>query len=183
MDRAQINRHVYPVLIMRQRVRPTSPSRRRADVGYSSNPVTRTMTLEERTQLVLRHLREGRTSLVVIDEMQNLAAVTRSNFESAQAIKNLMNGVHAVPMYVGINLERTSVTEGDLGLQFAARSTLVKLGGLGYETAADRSLWKGSSAPSRSRSTSSRTLRRRSCRTRNSSGDGLEAPSAPCPDS
>ncbi|MFF2389368.1 ATP-binding protein [Agromyces sp. NPDC058104] len=106
-------------------------------------PVRSKMTLEERTQLVVHHLNHGRTSLLVIDEMQNLAKLTLGHFESAQAIKDLTNGIRAVPLLVGINLDQSVITNGILGEQFAARSKTVKLGRLGYATDDDRRLWKG----------------------------------------
>lgn len=100
-------------------------------------------TLEERTHMVMHHLQRGHTSLIVIDEMQNLSRLNNGNFESAQAIKNMLNGVRAVPLYVGLNLDETALTNGELGAQFAGRSTLVKLGPLGFSTAQEQNIWRG----------------------------------------
>lgn len=112
-------------------------------IDFLGLPLQSRMTLEERTKLVLFHLQRGHTSLIVIDEMQNLARLTGGSFETAQAVKNLMNGLRAVPLYVGVKLEETALTNGDLGAQFASRSSMVRLGPLPYNTAADRELWKG----------------------------------------
>lgn len=99
------------------------------------------MTMEERSQLVSTQLTKGRTSLFVIDEMQNLARLNNGHFETAQSIKNLLNGIRAVPLYVGINLHESSLMNGALGEQFAARSVLVKFDRLGYDTPEERRLW------------------------------------------
>lgn len=99
------------------------------------------MTMEERSQVVSAQLTKARTSLFVIDEMQNLARLNTGHFESAQSIKNLLNGIRAVPLYVGINLHESSLMNGALGEQFAARSVLVKFDRLGYDTPEERRLW------------------------------------------
>ncbi len=99
------------------------------------------MTMEERSQLVSTQLTKARTSLFVIDEMQNLARLNTGHFETAQSIKNLLNGIRAVPLYVGINLDESSLMNGALGEQFAARSVLVKFDRLGYDTPEERRLW------------------------------------------
>ncbi len=107
-------------------------------------PVLDRDTLEVRTQKVTQVLQASRTSLIVIDEMQNLSGVASAGrFESAQAIKNLMNSIKAVPLYVGINLENSSLTNSDLGSQFAARSTFVPLGRMEIDTPEGRKLWGG----------------------------------------
>lgn len=100
------------------------------------------MTLEERTQLVRAHLTQGHTSLIVIDEMHNLSHLTAGQFESAQAIKNLLNAVPAVPLYAGLNLDK--ILRGtELGEQFAARSACVRLGNLQFGTPDEVSRWRG----------------------------------------
>lgn len=101
------------------------------------------MTLEERTRLATTHLSRAHTSLVVIDELQNLAKLTTGNSESAQAIKNLLNAVNAVPLYVGIDLGKTMLNNEQVGAQFAGRSTLVELDRLGNTTVAEKKLWGG----------------------------------------
>lgn len=107
---------------------------------FFGEPVHPRLTLEERTQIVTDLLTKMRTELVVVDEMQNLLRDT-GQFESAQAMKNLMNSIKAVPMYVGINLEASALTNDDLGAQFAARCALVRLGRVETATPAGRSLW------------------------------------------
>lgn len=99
------------------------------------------MTAEERSQTVATQLTKARTSLFVIDEMQNLSRLNTGHFESAQSIKNLLNGIRAVPLYVGINLHESSLMNGALGEQFAARSVLVKFDRLGYDTPDERRAW------------------------------------------
>lgn len=106
-------------------------------------PVPPRMTTEERTHAVTELLIRSRTALVVFDEMQNLARVGRGQFESAQAIKNLMNSVRAVPLYVGIDLENTSIVNDELGAQFAARCSMVRLNKMDISTPAGRQLWGG----------------------------------------
>lgn len=107
-------------------------------------PYTVRTTAEERTRMAMHQLTYARTSLIVIDEMQNLARLSAGHFAgSAQAIKNMMNGVRAVPLYVGINLDQSAVTHGELGAQFAGRSSLVRLGHLGYRTRHEQDLWRG----------------------------------------
>lgn len=100
------------------------------------------MTLEERTRTVTEHLQRARTSLIVIDEMQNLARVSNGSFESAQAIKNLLNAVKCVPLYVGFNLDRIFAHD-DIGKQFSARSTVVELERMTHGTAENRRMWRG----------------------------------------
>ncbi|KQM82412.1 TniB family NTP-binding protein [Agromyces sp. Leaf222] len=112
-------------------------------LGFFGHPVPPRMTLEERTQAVVYHLNRGRTSLLVIDEMQNLAKLTQGSFETAQAIKDLTNGIRAVPMLVGIDLDKTIITTGTLGEQFASRSKTVSLGRLGWATDEERKVWLG----------------------------------------
>lgn len=107
-------------------------------------PVLDRMTLEQRTQLVTELLKASATSLVVIDEMQNLSGVTNTGrFESAQALKNLMNAVKAVPLFVGIDLDNSALTNNELGAQIAARCSLVRLGRLEIASAEGRRLWAG----------------------------------------
>lgn len=109
---------------------------------FFGQPIVDRMTLEERTQRVTELLQESKTSLIVIDEMQNLGGVASTGrWESAQAIKNLLNSVKAVPLYVGMNLENSSLTTGDLGAQFAGRSTLVQLGKMEIRTVEGKKLW------------------------------------------
>jgi hypothetical protein len=108
---------------------------------YLGIPFPDRLTLEERTQLVVSQLTKRRTSLVVIDEVHNLR-MRLGHFETAQAIKGLMNAVPAVPVYVGMNLENTMMTSGSLGDQFAGRSTMVKMRPLGYRTKEERTLWR-----------------------------------------
>lgn len=110
---------------------------------YLGLPYSSRTTLEERTQLVTGHLVRRKTSLVVIDEMQNLARDNRGHSEALQAIKNLMNAVPAVPLYVGWNLDTTLLASDNLGSQFASRATLVRLGKLGAGTSDERRLWGG----------------------------------------
>lgn len=112
-------------------------------LSFFDLPVLPRMTLEERTQMVTERLIRSRTSLIVFDEVHNLSAVGRSQFESAQAIKNLMNHTRAVPLYVGIDLEQSAFTNASLGAQFAARCSVVRLGKLEVNTPAGRKLWKG----------------------------------------
>jgi len=110
---------------------------------YLGLPYSSRTTLEERTQMVTDHLVHKRTSLVVIDEMQNLARDSQGHSAAQQAIKNLMNAVPAVPLYAGWNLDRTLLAGDSLGAQFASRSTLVRLDKLGSRTAKERALWGG----------------------------------------
>lgn len=110
---------------------------------YLGLPFTSRTTLEERTQMVTDHLVHGHTSLVVIDEMQNLARDSQGHSAAQQAIKNLMNAVPAVPLYAGWNLDRTLLAGDSLGAQFASRSTLVRLDKLGNRTPAEHKLWGG----------------------------------------
>lgn len=109
---------------------------------FFGQPVLDRMKLEERTQRVTELLQASKTSLIVIDEMQNLGGVASTGrWESAQAIKNLLNSVKAVPLYVGMNLENSTLTTGDLGAQFAGRSTLVQLGKMEIRTDEGKKLW------------------------------------------
>lgn len=98
-------------------------------------------TVEERTKLVTEHLIRRRTTLIVIDEMQNMAFNGRGHSETQQAMKNLMNAVPAVPLYLGFNLEQKLHSDKGLGEQFAARSTLVRLNHFGRDTPEERKLW------------------------------------------
>ena len=107
-------------------------------------PVVQRMTLEERTRVVTELLAKAHTSLVVFDEIQNLAqSTTTGRFESAQAIKNLMNNVKAVPLYVGFDLDSSAFTNDDLGAQFASRCAPVRLSKLDISTSEARRLWGG----------------------------------------
>lgn len=98
-------------------------------------------TVEERTKLVTDALIRRRTSLIVIDEMQNMAFTGRGHSETQQATKNLMNAVPAVPLYLGFNLEQKLHSDKGLGEQFAARSTLVRLNHFDTRNAEERKLW------------------------------------------
>lgn len=115
-----------------------------AFLDFFGEPAPNRMTLEERTRIVTSILTASNTSLVVFDEVQNLSGVSsHGRFEAAQSIKNLMNSVRSVPLYVGINLDKTSFTNKELGAQFASRSRLVKLGKLEISTSKGQSLWGG----------------------------------------
>lgn len=111
---------------------------------FFGEPVVPRMTLEDRTRVVTELFARAHTSLVVFDEIQNLAqSNVTGRFESAQAIKNLMNNVKAVPLYVGFNLGKSAFTNEELGAQFASRCTPVHLGKLDITTAPGRQLWAG----------------------------------------
>ncbi|MFJ4175382.1 TniB family NTP-binding protein [Microbacterium sp. NPDC089696] len=111
---------------------------------FFAEPAPNRMTLEERTRIVTNILTKSNTSLVVFDEVQNLSGVSsHGRFEAAQSIKNLMNSVRSVPLYVGINLDKTSFTNKELGAQFSSRSRLVKLGKVEIGTSKGQSLWAG----------------------------------------
>ena len=100
------------------------------------------MTLEARVQVVTEQLLRAHTSLIVVDEMQNMSRLSNGNFETAQALKNLLNAIPAVPLLVGIDLPRL-LSHNDLGAQFASRSTLVTLDRLRIGSADERKLWRG----------------------------------------
>ncbi|MBT2496201.1 TniB family NTP-binding protein [Microbacterium sp. ISL-59] len=113
-------------------------------LNFFGEPVVPRQTLEERTRLVTELFAKSHTSLVVFDEIQNLAQSNATGrFESAQAIKNLMNAVKAVPMYVGFNLGNSQFTNDELGAQFASRCAPVHLGKLNITTIPGRELWSG----------------------------------------
>ncbi|GEC74187.1 TniB family NTP-binding protein [Microbacterium maritypicum] len=113
-------------------------------LNFFGEPVVPRMTLEERTRLVTDLFAKSHTSLVVFDEIQNLAESNLTGrFESAQAIKNLMNAVKAVPMYVGFGLNKSQFTNDELGAQFASRCAPVHLGKLDITTGPGRQLWAG----------------------------------------
>lgn len=111
-------------------------------LDFFGTPYLPRTTLEERTQMVTSLMTHGQTSLLVIDEMQNLDRLRLGDFGSAQAIKDLVNTVNAVPLYVGIDLEKKMLA-GSLGNQFAARSTLVQLSRLGNSSENEKLLWAG----------------------------------------
>lgn len=113
-------------------------------INFFGEPVVPRMTLEERTTLATKLFTKAHTSLVIFDEIQNLSQSNATGrFESAQAIKNLMNHVTAVPMYVGFDLESSAFTNEELGAQFASRCTPVRLGKLDITTRDGRQLWGG----------------------------------------
>lgn len=113
-------------------------------LNFFGEPVIPRMTLEERTRLVTDLFAKSHTSLVVFDEIQNLAQSSiAGRFESAQAIKNLMNAVKAVPLYVGFNLASSQFTNDELGAQFAGRCPSVHLGKLDISTSDGRQVWGG----------------------------------------
>lgn len=113
-------------------------------INFFGEPVVPRMTLEERTTLATELFAKAHTSLVIFDEIQNLSQSNATGrFESAQAIKNLMNHVKAVPMYVGFDLESSAFTNDELGAQFASRCTTVRLSKLDITTPKGRQLWGG----------------------------------------
>ncbi|PYC99897.1 AAA family ATPase [Microbacterium esteraromaticum] len=113
-------------------------------INFFGQPVVPRMTLEERTTLATQLFAKAHTSLVIFDEIQNLSqSNSTGRFESAQAIKNLMNHVKAVPMYVGFDLNSSAFTNDELGAQFASRCSTVRLGKLDISTGAGRQLWGG----------------------------------------
>ncbi len=105
-------------------------------------PFVHRMTLEERTQLAVQHLVRARTTLIVVDEMQNLARDSKGHSEALQALKGMFNAVRATPLYVGINLESRLLTGDGLGAQFASRSAVVTLGKLGIDDDAEQRVWR-----------------------------------------
>lgn len=113
-------------------------------INFFGEPVVPRMTLEERTRLATHLFAKAHTSLVIFDEIQNLSQSNATGrFESAQAIKNLMNHVKAVPMYVGFDLDSSAFTNDELGAQFASRCAPVRLGKLDITTTKGRQLWGG----------------------------------------
>lgn len=113
-------------------------------INFFGEPVVPRMTLEERTTLATKLFAKAHTALVIFDEIQNLSqSNSTGRFESAQAIKNLMNHVKAVPMYVGFDLNSSAFTNEELGAQFASRCAPVRLGKLDISTSTGRQLWGG----------------------------------------
>lgn len=109
---------------------------------YMEVSFVESMTLEARVQVVTEQLLRAHTSLIVVDEMQNMSRLSNGNFETAQALKNLLNAIPAVPLLVGIDLPRL-LSHSDLGAQFASRSTLITLDRLRVGSADERKLWRG----------------------------------------
>lgn len=105
-------------------------------------PVLERLTLEARTQIVTNALTRARPSLIIIDEMQNLSRLSEGHFESAQTIKNLLNSIPAVPLYVGFDLDKLFGND-DLGGQFAGRSSVVELNPFSVSTPTEQQQWDG----------------------------------------
>jgi hypothetical protein len=68
-------------------------------------PLLARATSEERIELVAHHLRDARTSIVVIDEFQHLELATPGHLESVQALDTLFSQVPAVPLLVGTTVD------------------------------------------------------------------------------
>jgi len=105
-------------------------------------PVLDRVTLEQRTAIVTDLLARSNTSLIVVDETQNILRAS-GQFEAAQSLKNLMNNVKAVPLYVGINLEGSAFTNDELGAQFASRCSLVTLNRINLRAKGAKPQWGG----------------------------------------
>lgn len=105
-------------------------------------PVLRADTLQVRMRLVCDLMRESRTRMFVVDEVHNMARRTNGNYESSQVLKEIANCVNAVPVYVGVNLDTSSIMTDALGQQLSGRSTAVRLRPNGYRTAEDKRTWK-----------------------------------------
>lgn len=105
-------------------------------------PVSRSTTLEERTRLVVMHLKHARTRLVVVDEVHNLSRPTAGTREATEVLKGLCNDVAATFIFSGINVRSSGFLEGEHGAQFHARSKSQLLTPFPIATAADRAKWK-----------------------------------------
>lgn len=98
-------------------------------------PLLARATPEERIALVAHHLRDARTSIVVIDEFQHLGRPTPGHLESVQALDALFSGVPAVPLLVGTTVD-------DARLSWAAPHTVeIVMRRFTYLSNEDRERW------------------------------------------
>lgn len=76
---------------------------------------------------VIETLRAAGTQLVVIDELQNLAAANRGNGESIDVLKLVHDHVRATFVYAGLNLTNSPLFTGDKGDQLRGRFSTTEL--------------------------------------------------------
>lgn len=105
--------------------------------------VSNTVTLEERTRLVVSHLRSANTRLIVVDEVHNLHDIGTTIRQSVDVLKGLQNELNATFVFSGANLDGGRILSGPRGRQIAARSQYEGLAPYPLATTQDRKLWSG----------------------------------------
>ena len=93
------------------------------------------------TERVVRVIRAMRTSLVVLDEIQNVHSNRQAGAEAAGVLKQFIDRFDAAFILAGTNLDRAPVFRGQAGEQLANRTMLYHMRGFSYRTADQRAQW------------------------------------------
>lgn len=108
----------------------------------------RSADTDDLTTLAARTLTELGTSLVILDEIQNLAPKSTTGAETATALKRFSGVMPAAFMYVGVNLagDKTIVGgdglfTGDTGKMIAGRARFTEITRFPYSTKAHKQDW------------------------------------------
>lgn len=72
-------------------------------------------------------MREARTQLIVVDELQNLSTKNQGNGESVQALRQLHSQVAGIFILSGVGLRESELFDGATGRQLSGRLTFLDL--------------------------------------------------------
>lgn len=105
--------------------------------------VSRRDTSADLRNKVVGAIRRARTQLIVVDELQNLAASNKAGLgETVDLLKGLHNDVSSTFMYCGVDLLRSSLMNGARGQQLKNRFSVVELSAYKWSNPDHRRQWK-----------------------------------------
>lgn len=105
-------------------------------------PVRSRATTEDVTRQVVSVMHELGTTMVIIDEIQNLRTRAQTGQEAASALKGLAEQVPALFVYVGVDLPRSDFLSGPMGRQMRGRVTLHQISPYSVGSKAGRDKWE-----------------------------------------
>lgn len=93
---------------------------------FGLSVTTRDTASDLRTKVVAA-IRNARTQLIVVDELQNLDGRASGLGESVDLLKGLHNDVSATFLYCGIDVTNSALMSGSRGQQLSSRFTVLEL--------------------------------------------------------
>ena len=99
------------------------------------------VTMEERTDRVVKALRDLDTSLVIIDDIHLVRGTSSSGRDSANTLTQFSRRVAAGFVYAGVDVQDTNLFAGPVGQQTKGRAKVTRFTNYGYSTDAQRETW------------------------------------------
>lgn len=112
-----------------------------AFANYLEVPVSPRANSDVVAQQVTRILQEQGTSLVILDEVQNLKTQQALGREAASFLKLFTERLAATFVYVGVDLPNSDLFSGEMGAQLRGRVTMQNLAPYSQRSAEGRETW------------------------------------------